>query len=167
MKNFTNEEFVNWTKNNNKENSDIYFVMIKTKNCPKCLVLSSKINKIFKDLSDNIATYTFVPGQCPNDVTNIIEKLEQMSVPIIAFRYNFDSQWKLKAFNPINVDDTSDFECYIDAIIDTDFSFFGYNEYGEAISEDADLAYYYLLTKISKNIDLQKIKEREVFKKII
>ena len=160
MRNFTEEEFVGWTKGDKIDN--IHFVILKTTGCGKCDALIGKADSVFGNMANNIAKFNFKPG---NGISNILRSLNILGVPVIVTRYSENGTWSLGKL-AVDIDDdyimiTNTF----DAINDNDQSFFGFNEWDELVEHDADPIMNRVLRSIYGEVDPNILKERKLLKR--
>jgi len=158
MKELTTQELDIWTKGGNIDET-VYFVMIKTASCPKCMALLNK-KDIFGNLVDNLATYTYKPND--TIAAAIMTNLEIASVPVLVIRFRHENMWKLGL---IRCDDHDDLQCTFDALNDNDQVYFGWNEWDERQEDNASVMMNRLLRLIYGEIDPEKAKERRILKK--
>jgi len=163
MKELKSDDLQNWTKGGNVGDK-IYFVIIKSPNCPKCECLNNNIEKAFGDYKEYIGWFTYKPGPDTQVVAKIFSNLNIMSAPSIIYRYQ-DDEWKLGSI-PFDNNDSEyiDLRCIIDAISENDSRYFGFDEYDDPIDSDAQLNMNRLLHLIHGEVDQEKLKERRQFK---
>jgi len=116
MEKLTAQEFELWSKGG-IDNSDVFFVMIKTASCPKCVALENVIKKHEFD-GIGIKAYVYQPSE--KVAAAIMSNLEVMSVPTMIFRHKQEG-WKL---DKIDCSDHDDFTNEFEAIKTNDRLFF-------------------------------------------
>ena len=139
----------------------MYFVAIKSKACTKCAELKSEMGRIFGRLAGNVGWYVFDPKDAGS--RNAVQRLGVIKAPGIAFRF-----FGPRGYDTCSVrysdDDFTDLKCIIDAVNENDQRYFGYNEYGETVDDDASYEMHRLLKLIHGEGDPAKIRERKIFK---
>jgi hypothetical protein len=156
-----NGEFLKKWKEGGGENSEPYFILVKTPGCKKCEALLQN-EKIFRNL-DWFRIYTFTPQDAEGG--RILQEIGITSVPFFLIRFKMTrGNFYKYALNAIYRDDAIEYENIFDAIYANDFKFFGYNEYDEKVSDDDNYSAVRLLHEIYGEIDSEVMEERNLFK---
>jgi hypothetical protein len=175
MKEFKEADLQVWTDGGNIGDK-IYFTVIKTPSCVKCKLLQNNAEKAFGSFVDNVAWYEYKPGETV--AAKIFTDLGITSAPVIVFRFQerlkrgnfYKDVWSLAAIGESCQDsDFVELRCLIDAAIENDQSFIGFDEFDEQIDKDGEREEFNkklnrLFRLIHGELDPIKLKERKSLK---